>query len=213
MRLPIALLAAPLLAAACSTTPGAHETPAGALDAAAAAVNELRAEQPGLDYFLPRAQAVLIFPSLKEAALVVGVSGGDCVLVERNGDRWGSPRFMSASGISFGVQGGAQGGKVVVAIMNGRLLSNLQQGFVDFGGNVSIALGPADMKAASSAQTFQDAYVFRDAAGAFAGVALNSAVIADDKARNAAFRAGPGGGQSEMDLMHALDVAPEQPGH
>lgn len=195
------------LTAACATSPSERNTPEGMLQSAADVVTELRREQPGIEYFLERAEGVLIFPRVSRGAAVVGIAGGDSVLVERNGKAWGNPRFMTASGISFGAQAGVETAKVVVVVMNKRLLGSLAKGSIDFGAGVTLALGPADVKAASSLQTFQDAYVFRDAGGAFLGVALDGVMAYDDRARNATYRNGPPSATQESNLYKALDVS------
>lgn len=191
---------------ACATSPSERTTPEGMLQAAADVVTEMRRGQPGIEYFLRRAEGVLIFPRVTRGAAVVGIAAGDCVLVERNESGWGNPRFMTASGISFGAQAGVESAKVIVVVMNKRLLGSLAKGSIDLGAGVSLALGPADVKAASSLQTFQDAYVFRDAGGAYLGVSLDGVMAHDDRARNSTYRNGPPSTTQESNLYKALDV-------
>ncbi len=205
----LAALTALTVSSGCSTSPSDHDTPESEFGLAAAVVESMRVEQPALEYFLGRARAVLVFPRISRASLVVGVAGGDGVLLENTAGSWSAPRFMSAGGVSFGVQAGAESGSVVVVIMNQRLLTLLQnKGLIDFGADVGLTMGPADAKAAATLQTFQDAYVFRDAGGLHAGIALDTAVVRDDVSRNAAYRGGPPVQAAEDRLRQSVTVAP-----
>ncbi len=113
--------AVPLLAvaAACSTGGGSPSTQAGtspssmaapvAEDAglkkdSLAALEALYAKEPKTRELAAKAKAILVFPDLVKAGFLVGVQGGDGVLIE-NGQITG---VYNNTGVSYGLQAGAQ---------------------------------------------------------------------------------------------------------
>ncbi|NIE67689.1 lipid-binding SYLF domain-containing protein [Burkholderia sp. Ax-1719] len=112
----LSALVSALLVAACSTTgmsttsatpPTANETNSRAqLERdARAALNQLYASSPRARELRTHATAILIFPGILKAGLLVGGSGGNGVLFSHDGRVLG---YYNASSVSYGLQAGAQ---------------------------------------------------------------------------------------------------------
>lgn len=182
------------VSAGCSTgsAVGDPTTPDALVRGAAATVTELRADNEALDYFLSRAEGVIVLPGIWNGGLVIGLMRGSGVVSLRSpSGAWSEPGFIQVNGVSFGAQAGLEKGQIVVVLMNQRLLKLLDGGALDFGAGASLSLGPGDLTAASSLQTFDDAYVFRDKAGVYAGLVLDSAVVRRSGSLEKAYREGP----------------------
>jgi len=106
---------------------------------------------------LERAQCVVIVPSLKRGAFIVGGEYGKGFVTCRNtsGSGWGSPAAIKVEGGSFGFQIGGEGVEVVMLVMNKHGMDQLSKSKFTLGGDASIAAGPVGR--ATSAQT--DAYM------------------------------------------------------
>lgn len=190
---------------------GGYDTPDQLVDQAAASVRTLRQENETLDYFLARSKAVLVFPEVVRAGLIFGVAGGKGVLMQHDGGGvWGPPSFVKVGGVSFGAQAGAEKTQVVVVIMNERLIDLLAKGALDFGLASRVSLGPGSLDAVGSLQTVQDAYVYRDSHGAYAGLTLDGAVANRSDALDTAFRTGDAAAQqrARATLSEALALEP-----
>jgi len=137
---------------------------------------------------LERAQCVVIVPSLKRGAFIVGGEYGKGFVTCRNtsGSGWGSPAAIKVEGGSFGFQIGGEGVEVVMLVMNKHGMDQLSKSKFTLGGDASIAAGPVGR--ATSAQT--DAYMSAEilswsrSKGLFAGVALKGATLRPDESAN-----------------------------
>src|SRR4051794_7194014 len=80
------------------------------LSESAVILNELRdSPDKGIPEELwKRAECVLVIPSLKKAAFIVGGEYGSGVMSCRHADRWSAPVFMQLAKGSWGAQIGAQ---------------------------------------------------------------------------------------------------------
>ena len=71
---------------------------------------------------LNKAECVIVFPSVKKAAFVVGASYGRGVMTCRSGAKfrgpWSAPAFFAIEGGSFGLQIGGEATDFVLLIMN-----------------------------------------------------------------------------------------------
>ena len=83
---------------------------------------------------LNKAECVVVFPSVKKAAFVVGASYGRGVMTCRSGANfrgpWSAPAFFALEGGSFGLQIGGEATDFVLLIMNedGATLGDDKQG-------------------------------------------------------------------------------------
>jgi len=137
---------------------------------------------------LEKAQCVVIVPSLKKGAFIVGAEFGKGFVTCRrqSGTGWGAPAAIKVEGGSFGFQIGGQGTDVVMLVMNKRGMDELAKSKFTLGADASIAAGPVGR--ATSAQT--DAYMTAEilswsrSKGLFAGVALKGATLRPDEDGN-----------------------------
>src|SRR5437667_399587 len=67
---------------------------------------------------LEKAQCVVIVPSLKKGAFIVGAEYGKGFVTCRNGNGWGAPAAIKVEGGSVGFQIGGQGTDVIMLVMN-----------------------------------------------------------------------------------------------
>jgi lipid-binding SYLF domain-containing protein len=127
---------------------------------------------------LKNCKGVLIVPSMVKAGFIWGGSGGNGVLLvrdEKTGE-WSEPVFYGLGSVSWGLQIGASVSEVILAVVTQRGLESLYQSSFKLGGDVSVALGPVGAGAGGKGVT-ADMASFARAKGAYAGLALDGAVI------------------------------------
>ena len=130
-----------------------------------------------------KAQCVVVIPSMKKAAFVVGGEYGSGVMSCRTGADWSSPVFMQLAKGSVGFQIGAQSTDLVLLIMNRRGMDKLLSDKVSLGADISIAAGPVgrSASAATDAQLSAEILSYSRSQGLFAGVNLSGGVLKPDK--------------------------------
>jgi lipid-binding SYLF domain-containing protein len=142
---------------------------------------------PEMDAFrnlLKDAKGVFIAPQILKGAFVIGASGGNGVLMVREGKTgsWVGPAFYTIGEASFGFQAGAQASEVILLAMTDRGVTALLGNSVKLGADVGIAAGPVGMgAAASTANLSADMVSFARSQGLYGGIALDGAVV---KVRN-----------------------------
>lgn len=159
------------------------------LSEAATVVNELRsAPDNGIPQDLwSKAQCVVVIPSMKKAAFLIGGEYGSGVMSCRTGGDWSSPVFMQLAKGSVGFQIGAQETDLVLLIMNRRGIEKLLSDKVSLGADASIAAGPVGRTAAAAtdAQLGAEILSYSRSQGLFAGVNLSGGTLKPDKDANA----------------------------
>jgi lipid-binding SYLF domain-containing protein len=136
---------------------------------------------------LSRAECVVIVPSMKKGAFVVGAHYGRGLAVCRNENRrWGPPSMLSITGGSFGIQIGGQAVDVVMLVMNKRGMSFLVGDKFTIGGDASVAAGPVGRatSAETNAALRAEILAYSRARGLFAGVSLKGALVKPDDDAN-----------------------------
>ncbi|MFB0507145.1 MAG: YSC84-related protein [Thermodesulfobacteriota bacterium] len=135
---------------------------------------------------------VLIVPELLKGAFVVGGSGGSGVLLARDEKtgRWTEPAFYSMGAASLGFQIGGQKAEVILMILNRKALESLYTSSVKLGGDFSVAAGPVGLGAATKGVTAPIVSYARTK-GAFAGMALEGAVVKVSDGSNSAYYGKP----------------------
>jgi len=155
------------------------------LGEAATIISEMRsAPDNGIPQDLfAKAQCVVVIPSMKKAAFLVGGEYGSGVMSCRNGTDWTSPVFMQLAKGSVGFQIGAQSTDLVLLIMNRRGIDKLLSDKVSLGADISIAAGPVgrSASAATDAQLSAEILSYSRSQGLFAGVNLSGGVLKPDK--------------------------------
>ena len=134
-----------------------------------------------------KAECVLVFPSVKKAAFIVGGEYGSGVMSCRQANGWSAPIFMRLAKGSFGVQIGAEAADLVLLVMNRRGADKLLQDKVTLGADASIAAGPVGRSgvAATDAQLEAEILSYSRSHGLFAGIDLAGGSLHPDGEANA----------------------------
>lgn len=130
------------------------------------------------------AKCVAVVPSMLKGGFVIGGAYGHGVASCRTEKgSWSAPAFFSVKGGSFGLQIGGQAVDLVMLIMNDEGMRNLLASKFKLGADASVAAGPVGRLAEGSTDWKMRAQVltYSRARGAFAGVTLNGAVVAQDR--------------------------------
>ena len=130
-----------------------------------------------------RAECVLVIPSLKKAAFIVGGEYGSGVMSCRTRTAWSNPVFMQLAKGSFGLQIGGQQTDLVLLVMNRRGVDKLLEDKVSLGADASIAAGPVgrSASAATDAQLHAEILSYSRSSGLFAGIDLSGGVLRPDQ--------------------------------
>ena len=140
--------------------------------------------------FLDKADCVVVFPSVRKAALGIGASYGRGAMTCRQGENftgpWGAPTMMALEGASFGFQLGAQATDFVLLVMNDRGANGILSSKVKLGGDASAAAGPVGRDATAETDVTARAEIlsYSRARGLFAGVSLEGSTIRPDNDAN-----------------------------
>jgi SH3 domain-containing YSC84-like protein 1 len=132
---------------------------------------------------------VIVVPSLKKAAFIVGGEYGKGLMSCRRDGVWSGPIFMEIEKGSWGFQVGAQTIDLVLLVMNERGMDKLLGNKVSLGLEASVAAGPVgrDVRAATDIQMKAEILSYSRAQGIFAGVNLSGGIIKPDPDDNADF--------------------------
>ena len=135
---------------------------------------------------LREAKGLLIVPSMLKAGFWIGGSGGSGVLIVKDAKtgQWSQPAFYTLGSVSFGIQFGGEAAEVIMMVRTQKAVDKLLTSSFKLGGDASIAAGPVGGGAKSN--VVADIFSFSRSKGAFAGIALDGAVISTkDKWNNA----------------------------
>ncbi|HEX3703584.1 MAG TPA: lipid-binding SYLF domain-containing protein [Vicinamibacterales bacterium] len=134
-----------------------------------------------------KAQCVVVIPSMKKAAFIVGGEYGSGVMSCRRANGWTAPVFMQLAKGSWGLQIGAQQVDLVLLAMNRRGVDKLLEDKVSLGADASVAAGPVGRaaNAATDAQLNAEMLAYSRTQGVFAGIDLSGGVLKPDKEADA----------------------------
>ncbi|MGA2648859.1 MAG: lipid-binding SYLF domain-containing protein, partial [Candidatus Sulfotelmatobacter sp.] len=124
---------------------------------------------------LNKSYCVVIFPSVKKAAFVVGGSYGRGLITCRKGHdfsgSWSAPAMFALEAGSFGFQIGGQETDFVLLVMNDAGANSVMSSKVKLGGDASVAAGPVGRDAAAATDIVMKAEIlsYSRAQGLFAG--------------------------------------------
>jgi len=161
------------------------------LDAAANVFSEIMATpDKGIPQdLLEKAHCIVIVPSLKTAAFVVGAKYGKGYLSCRNKSEvgWSAPGTVRIEGGSFGFQIGASATDLVLLVMNQGGEDRLLSSKFTLGAEGSVAAGPVGRTATAQtdAQMHAEILSWSRSQGLFAGIALEGATLRQDLDDNA----------------------------
>jgi len=139
---------------------------------------------------LNKAVCVVVYPSVKKAAFVIGGSYGRGVITCRSGKElngpWSAPAMFALEGGSFGFQIGAQSTDLVLLIMNEGGAKSIMSSKVKLGADASAAAGPKGRSAEASTDVVMQAEIlsYSRSQGLFAGVSLAGSTIRSDDGAN-----------------------------
>ena len=122
-----------------------------------------------------RAKALLIVPQILKAGFIFGGSGGQGVLVARNGNAWVGPAFYDLATASVGFQAGVEVSEAVIVVMTEKGLNSLLATTFKVGGDASIAAGPVGAGAKSTVTA--DLVSFTRSKGIYGGLNLDGTVV------------------------------------
>jgi SH3 domain-containing YSC84-like protein 1 len=139
---------------------------------------------------LDKAECVVILPSVKKAAFVVGASYGRGVMICRGGisytGPWGPPAMYALEGGSFGFQIGGQATDFVLLVMNPAGARSLLKSKVKLGADASAAAGPKGRTAEGATDIVMTAEIlsYSRNKGLFAGISLEGSTLRSDGSAN-----------------------------
>jgi SH3 domain-containing YSC84-like protein 1 len=156
---------------------------------------------------LDKATAIAVIPHVVKGAFVFGGSYGKGLIAQRTAHGWSAPAYVTLGGGSFGFQIGASATDYVLVFTNREGLEPLLSGKLTLGADASVAAGPVGRTAnASTDITLNSAiYSYSRSKGAFAGVALNGAVLSID---NDADQEAYNGHYTGRDILLKGEVSP-----
>jgi lipid-binding SYLF domain-containing protein len=178
-----------LLSALCLAAPVAAQTTTPqklVTDAQTTLSNFMRdPDQTWIHDNIGRAKALLIVPQIVKAGFIFGGSGGQGVLVARNGKAWVGPAFYDLATASVGFQAGVEVSEAIIVVMTDKGLNSLLATTFKVGGDASIAAGPVGAGAKSTITA--DLVSFTRSKGVYGGLNLDGTVVHANTDYNAQF--------------------------
>jgi SH3 domain-containing YSC84-like protein 1 len=144
---------------------------------------------------LHKSYCIVIYPSVKKAAFVVGGSYGRGLITCRKGPdfsgSWSAPAMFALEAGSFGFQIGAQATDFVLLVMNESGAKSVLSSKVKLGADAAVAAGPKGRDTAAATDIVMKAEIlsYSRSQGLFAGVSLEGSTLrSDDGANKALYR-------------------------
>lgn len=144
------------------------------------------------DNLLQKSVCVLVIPSVKKAAFVVGGSYGRGAITCRKGENldgpWSAPAMYRLIEGNVGFQIGAEATDYVLLVMNDGGAKAILKGKAKLGADASAAIGPVGRTATAQTGETLNAEVlsYSRAKGVFAGISLSGANLQADDGDNEA---------------------------
>lgn len=139
---------------------------------------------------LNKSYCVVVYPSVKKAAFIVGGSYGRGVITCRTGQNytgpWSAPAMFALEGGSFGLQIGGEATDFVLLIMNDRGAQSVLSSKVKLGADASAAAGPVGRTTSAETDIVMRAEIlsWSRARGVFGGVSLEGSTMRSDDGAN-----------------------------
>ena len=135
---------------------------------------------------LAKADCVIVLPSVKKGAFIVGGTGGRGPMTCRGGKnfsgRWSAPAMYSIGGASVGMQVGGSSTDFVLLIMSGQAVDKMLEGKTKVGSDMTAAAGPGATSTGSVGGA--DILTYGKASGLFAGMSLSGSSLSPDDDAN-----------------------------
>ena len=192
MKRMTAIVAAVVLAAGTtqvSFAEGDKSKNAERLAASSAVLNEIMmTPDKGIPQsILAGASCVVVIPSFKKGAFVVGAQYGQGAATCRTGKGWSAPVFVKLEGASYGLQIGGQATDLVLVAMNQGGLQHMLQAKFKLGADAAASAGPVGRNAQAGTDWKLNAefLTYSRSKGLFAGLDLTGDVLSqnDDQTR------------------------------
>jgi lipid-binding SYLF domain-containing protein len=133
---------------------------------------------------LRKAHCVVVVPSLKKGAFIVGGEYGKGFVTCRSAKAgWSAPAAIRMEGGSVGFQLGGSETEVVLLVMNAKGADRLMSSQFKLGGDASVAGGPVGRTATAATDATMRAEIlsWSKARGVFAGVSLSGSTLREDR--------------------------------
>lgn len=155
------------------------------LTSAQAVVNEImRTPDKGIPQsILAGASCVVVIPSFKKGAFIVGAQYGQGVATCRTPKGWSSPVFVQLAGGSVGFQWGGQATDLVLVAMNHNGLQDMLKNKFKIGGDAAASAGPVGRNAQAGTDWKLNAefLTYSRSKGLFAGIDLDGTVLSQNQ--------------------------------
>ena len=139
---------------------------------------------------LNKSVCVVVYPSVKKGAFIVGGEYGRGVITCRSGQNlngpWSAPAMFAIEGASVGFQIGGEATDFVLLIMNDKGANSVMSSKVKLGADASAAAGPVGRTTSAETDAAMKAEIlsWSRARGAFAGVSLEGSTLRSDDGGN-----------------------------
>lgn len=157
----------------------------GRLIAAQGVMNEIMATpDKGIPTgILAGATCVVVIPSFKKGAFVVGAQYGQGVATCRTPNGWSAPVFVQLAGGSFGFQIGGQSTDLVLIAMNQNGLQDMLKNKFKLGADAAASAGPVGRNAQAGTDWKLNAefLTYSRSKGLFAGIDLDGTVLSQNQ--------------------------------
>jgi lipid-binding SYLF domain-containing protein len=132
---------------------------------------------------LAGASCVVVIPSYKKAAFVVGGQYGQGVATCRTPKGWSAPVFVQLAGGSFGLQIGGQATDLVLVAMNDQGLQDMLKNKFKIGADAAASAGPVGRNAQAGTDWKLNAefLTYSRSKGLFAGINLDGTVLSQNE--------------------------------
>lgn len=139
---------------------------------------------------LNKAECVVVYPSVKKAAFIVGANYGRGVITCRSGEDfrgpWSAPAMFALEGASFGLQIGGEATDFVLLVMNEKGANSVMSSKVKLGADASAAAGPVGRSTSAETDAAMKAEIlsWSRARGVFGGISLEGSTMRSDDGAN-----------------------------
>src|ERR1700722_10313384 len=135
---------------------------------------------------LAKADCVIVLPSVKKGAFIIGGTGGRGPMICRVGKkfigRWATPAMYSLGGTSIGLQVGGTASDFVLLVMSPGAVDKLLVGKSKLGSDMAAAAGPG--ATSTDSVSGADVLTYARSSGLFVGISLSGASLSPDQDAN-----------------------------
>lgn len=146
-------------------------------------LTQLSQNDPELAQQLADAKGLFVIPDYATAALLIGGSGGEGVLLTNQQGQWGNPGFYDIGNIDIGLQAGGAAGAIVLGLMSDQAMEQFRSSDTEFSltadAGLTIVNWSADAAAATSGDG--DVLVWTDTEGLLAEASVGVGGISWDE--------------------------------